>query len=365
MYQEKLISALRSKKALLTLYGATHCLVDAACAALIFGLLWQPQLKSQEYFFLVVGYNILAFAFQPLFGLLSDKLGKPSIMAGLGIAMTGSSIVISPFSPIIAVGLAGIGNACFHVGGGAIALTLSPGRAGPSGLFVAPGALGLAIGGFIGKNGPILQLPFCCLLFIALYAVIKLKAPYVKFTKSDKPADIKWPIAVGSFLLISIMVRSLVGFSAGAPWQDHKVVLYAMVCAVFAGKALGGIISDRFGWRVTSTIALLACAPLLACGLKYPFCAISGMLLLQMTMPVTLAALYALFPRKPAFAFGAACLALIIGAAPIFTHIKHLFISWQIIGACALISAAVLFTALFLLQGGQKERHAFPAKLSV
>jgi len=45
---------------------------------------------------------------------------------------------------------------------------------------------------------------------------------------------------------------------------------------------------------------------------------IVGLLLFQMTMPVTLTAVARLMPRYPATAFGATCLALILGALPTF-----------------------------------------------
>jgi Na+/H+ antiporter NhaD/arsenite permease-like protein len=76
------------------------------------------------------------------------------------------------------------------------------------------------------------------------------------------------------------------------------------------------------------------------------------MLLFQMTMPVTLTAVHRLLPKRPAFSFGLTCLALIIGAAPVFSAWKHAVVSWQVVFYCVVLSTGVLFAALYLLQHG-------------
>jgi hypothetical protein len=76
-----------------------------------------------------------------------------------------------------------------------------------------------------------------------------------------------------------------------------------------------------------------------------------GMWLFQMTMPVTLVALYALMPGRPAFAFGLTCLALILGGLPTFFRaIKAHYDSWAFL-VLILISAAALYEALRRLRG--------------
>jgi MFS transporter, FSR family, fosmidomycin resistance protein len=340
------------KNSLLAVYGAAHGLVDAACAALVFGLVWQYQLTSQVYFLLAVGYNVLAFAFQPLCGLVSDRMRNHSMTAAFGIALTAVSVILAPVNPYIAVGCAGLGNAFFHVGGGAVSLMLAPGRARVPGLFVAPGALGIAVGAMLGRKGPVEPVLFLCLLIAASAAMIFMKTPKDNKTFLSKPESLRWPVLVGSLLLVSIMIRSLVGFSAGFPWHNDKTVLFLIVCAAFAGKALGGIVSDRFGWLATTTTVSLVSAPLLAFGFVNPLGTIIGMLLFQMTMPVTLTAVHRLLPKRPAFSFGLTCLALIIGAAPVFSAWKHVFASWQVVFYCVVLSTGVLFAALYMLQRG-------------
>jgi predicted MFS family arabinose efflux permease len=91
-------------------------------------------------------------------------------------------------------------------------------------------------------------------------------------------------------------------------------MLLAIAAAACVGKVLGGFVSDRVGWRRTSTLALLVAAPLLGPLLDSPLAAVAGTLLLQSTMAVTLKATHLLIPDRPALAFGLPCLAILAGA---------------------------------------------------
>lgn len=336
-------------RSVLLLYGATHGLVDTACAALVFGLAWSQQFSGNDYLLLVIGYNALAFALQPLFGLIADKVRRPSATAALGTALTGVGVALSANHTVLAVCFAGVGNAIFHVGGGAVALTMMPNRSSAPGLFVAPGALGIAIGAIIGGNGPITAWPFLILLAVAATTVVSVKTQARDTLPQQKPMIVRWPLFIGALLLLSVAIRSLVSFGAAAPWGDHKQVLFLIACAAFSGKALGGIVADRYGWLGTATSALLVSAPLLAFGAHYPAFTLIGMFLFQMTMPVTLAALFMLLPGRPSFAFGLTCLALIAGAAPFFTQVKSSLSSGIVIFPAILAAAGALFIALRML----------------
>jgi hypothetical protein len=99
-------------------------------------------------------------------------------------------------------------------------------------------------------------------------------------------------------------------------WRTSTFALFALAAAAMTGKCIGGLAGDRFGWRSTSTIALLVSAPLIAAGLQRFDAALTGTLFFQFTMPVTLAAVYLAYPRWPGLAFGLPCLALLLGALP-------------------------------------------------
>ncbi len=337
---------------LLLLYGTAHGLVDTACAALVFGLAWTQQASVDNYLLLVIGYNIFAFALQPLCGMIADSVRNSGVTAAFGIFLTGLGVALGPHDSFLAVCCAGVGNAVFHVGGGAVALTMVPNRSSAPGLFVAPGALGVAIGALIADNGPVPTGLFLCLLPVAAAAIFLVKTRAVDHAPQPKPITVRWPFMIGILLLLSIAVRSLVSFGAAVPWTGEKRILFLIACSAFAGKALGGVIADRYGWLGTATTALLLSAPLLAFGALHPAMILIGMFLFQMTMPVTLAALSMLLPGRPSFAFGLTCLALVAGAAPFFTQAKFSLGSALVLFPAILAAAAALFFALRMILPG-------------
>jgi hypothetical protein len=82
--------------------------------------------------------------------------------------------------------------------------------------------------------------------------------------------------------------------------------------------------------------------PLLALAGDSPAAGIIGLLVFNLTMPVTLAAVAAMLPRgREGFAFGLTCLALFVGAAPAL-------IGWAQPPSPAVLSALVLPAAAAL-----------------
>jgi FSR family fosmidomycin resistance protein-like MFS transporter len=333
----------------LGVYSCSHCAVDAACAALAFGIVHVYPLTSSQFITFIIMYNLLAFGTQPVFGWIADKLRAHRGSALLGIGLTALSLVAMRIHPALAIAMAGTGNAMFHVGGGAVSLAISPHRASAPGIFVAPGAIGIFIGAMIGRAGPVIAWPFLVILGILFCTTYFVRHPGTAVDETENRPAIQLPVIFGTLLLFSIAVRSFSGFAAGAPYQGQYGVIFWLVMAALAGKAAGGIISDRFGWLAINVSALVVAIPLLGFGWAHPVLAVCGMLLLQMTMPVTLTALKELFPRHAAFSFGLAAEALVIGAAPLFTHLKPMYRSWPLLMVLVFLSAISLFAALKLL----------------
>jgi hypothetical protein len=119
-------------------------------------------------------------------------------------------------------------------------------------------------------------------------------------------------------LLVSVAVRSFVGFGACFQCPGGLAIAIGLPVAGFLGKLVGGMAADRLGWLRASAGALLLSLPLIAFSGGSLVLALPGVLLFQSTMAVTLVAVYALMPRWPATAFGLPCLALIAGSFPTF-----------------------------------------------
>jgi FSR family fosmidomycin resistance protein-like MFS transporter len=152
---------------------------------------------------------------------------------------------------------------------------------------------------------------------------------------------------VVGFVLLSIAARSLLGFLVTFPWETRPAELILLTAATVAGKALGGILADRWGWIRVAVGSLVAATPFLACASTYPVAAIPGLLLLNLTMAVTLAALADAIPGYAAFSFGLTSLALLLGALPSLLGVR--VGGPVIVSLVMLLSSAVLYRGLRIL----------------
>ena len=301
-------------------------------------------------FWTVAGYDMLAFGLEFPLGLLVDRLRLARLSMILGAAMAAVVLAPGPVPALATMIVAGVGNALFHLGAGGLVLRSAGGRAAPAGVFVAPGALGLGLGLWMGRTGRGSTFPIYIALAFAVVALITLDKPATvdrdkPIGAGRQPALLPWLILL-VLLLVSVAVRSFVGFGACFQCAGGLAVAIGLPAAGFLGKLVGGMVADRLGWLRTSTAALLLSLPLIAFSGGSLFLALPGVLLFQSTMAVTLVAVYALMPRWPATAFGLPCLALIAGAFPTFVPAgKQLFGRWTFVLLIAL-SAAVLALAL-------------------
>lgn len=295
-------------------------------------------------------YDVLAFAGQPLVGVVADRLrAGPVVLAGLGL--TGCAVVLASLGsgPGVAVGLAavavaGLGNAVTHVGAGVAVLRGDPTRATPAGLLVAPGALGLGLGLWFGRDA---GLGATWWVAVPLAGAAALALHLHRAGRLEPPISGAWPgawpgaqvpagrgatgspgerlvavpgrrlaaTAVG-LLLVSVAIRSLVGASAGRGYDAGWWLAAGVPLAACAGKALGGVVADRAGWLPATVGALLVSLPLLAVQHVHPAVLLAGLLAFQTTMPVTLVAVGRLLPGRPGTAFGLPCAALLVGSLP-------------------------------------------------
>ena len=334
-------------------YSVVHGIVDLSCAAIVFGTLLFHGTNVHDVFIFVIVYNLLAFALQAPFGLLVDKfqVAKES-------ALIGCLILLSAFfffdTPALVVILSGLGNAFFHVWGWSISLNFSPQKATAPGIFVAPGALWLAIGILIWKGGWFVAWPFIVLLVASCVFIILSKLPNINYKTEYIKPKVKYFELVILLLLLSVSIRSLYGLAAA--WKADVTLLFILTSAIVLGKALWGIVWDKFGWTRTAIVALVISAPLLAFFPSVPALAILWAFLFQMTMPITLTALSNMLPWRSATAFGLTVLALIIGILPTYIWAKWFLGNKRIILTIVFISAISLLVSFRFLNNYFKDK---------
>ncbi len=356
----------RSAMRLAIKLGTIHALVDAASAAILYAEVARYRLPFETLVALVLLYNSLAFGSQWLVGILADLRTAYRPTAAVGTLLIAAAAVVEPLYPWIGAAMAGIGNACFHVGAGAVVLRQSHGRAAESGVFVGPGAMGLVTGLWLGLNSGLWRLPVIVLLVCSSLMLLRIM-PSFGLGNRDRRLDLAalpvpnaplpaafvrpqstalWIGLPVALLLGSVAVRSAVGSLLSSSWRTSAFVVLALAAAAMAGKCVGGLLSDRFGWRRSSTLALLLASPLVAAGMYRFDGAITGVLAFQFTMPVTLAAVYLAFPKWPGLAFGLPCLALLLGALPGLTGLLDPVTFKPFAAPLVLLSAVMLFVGL-------------------
>jgi FSR family fosmidomycin resistance protein-like MFS transporter len=267
-------------------------------------------------------------------------------LAAIAGCLIAAAALLVPPLPILTVVIAGIGSAAFHVGAGVLCLQTTPHAATAPGLFVAPGSLGLLLGAILGKHEAMANIP---LLSVALLVcLVMMHCPIVAAgpkSKTGRPAC-TYELVL-ALILLSIAGRALLGGFAGFAWEAHPVSLIALTIAAAGGKAVGGIVADRWGWMQVGVLSLLAALPFFIWGAGYPVAVILGILLLNLTMPVTLAAAVEALPGYPGFAFGLTCLALLFGAMPALLGIS--FSGPVLVPVVIVLSTAALYRGLRML----------------
>lgn len=328
--------------------GVVHFLVDASSNFVMARLL--RICAPADFVLLLVAYNFLAFALQPLAGLGADWLRAPRAVMCAGLLLTAAAMLALDQTLWLPVLLTGLGNALFHVGGGTIASRATWGRASGPGLFIAPGAMGVVVGAAAGRNGSLALWP----IFLALLAAAPLGARLPASGPSG-PARASVPLPTGAkeilvLLLLAIAGRSLLGARVGGQLALHLGIALPLAVAAFSGKALGGLIADWVGWKRTAVPSLILSSLLLLAGQRSAWAATGGMLCFQAVTAITLAALYRILPTRVALVFGCASAALFVGSLPVLLRFDFTtFAPVPVDSLLALLTTIAVWRALALI----------------
>ncbi len=344
-------------------YALCHFVVDFACVSsmlcAVSRVLGESGQGSLEVVALsILLYDIVAFTLQLPIGIALDQLDKNSYAALLSYALVGAGVIFS-LVPIAllewpAILLLAIGNALFHSAGGLSVLNISQKHAGPSGIFIATGAIGVFLGTQSAQMGR-LQIAFSLLVLLFLCALITLVVQKVNkkywnvhnvlFDISDLSFNTLLAIAL---LSLVVALRSYAGMVMAFPWKSEMLLLVLSILGVFAGKALGGVVADRIGFRTTAIFSLIAAATLFAPSWEIPVLGLLGVFFFNFTMSITLASLANILPNAKGTAFGLASFSLAVGALPALVgfRIEHP----AMLSGISLVSALALGVGLTLVK---------------
>lgn len=344
-------------------YALCHFVVDFACVSTMLcavsRVLGESGQGSMEVVALsILLYDIVAFTLQLPIGIALDQLDKNSYAALLSYALVGAGVILS-LVPIAllewpAILLLAIGNALFHSAGGLSVLNISQKHAGPSGIFIATGAIGVFLGTQSAQMGR-LQIAFSLLVLLFLCALITLVVQKVN-KKYWNVHNVSFDIprlssnTLLAIVLLSLVValRSYAGMVMAFPWKSEMLLLVLSILGVFAGKALGGVVADRIGFRTTAIFSLIVAATLFVPSWEIPVMGLLGVFFFNFTMSITLASLANILPNAKGTAFGLASFSLAVGALPALAgfRIEHP----AMLSGISLVSALALGVGLTLVK---------------
>ena len=344
-------------------YALCHFVVDFACVSsmlcAVSRVLGDSGQGSMEVVALsILLYDIVAFTLQLPIGIALDQLDKNSYAALLSYASVGAGVVLS-LVPIAllewpAILLLAIGNALFHSAGGLSVLNISQKHAGPSGIFIATGAIGVFLGTQSAQMGR-LQIAFSLLVLLFLCALItlvvqKVNKKYwnVHNVSFDIPRLSSNTLLAIALLSLVVALRSYAGMVMAFPWKSKMLLLVLSILGVFAGKALGGVVADRIGFRTTAIFSLIVAATLFVPSWEIPVMGLLGVFFFNFTMSITLASLANILPNAKGTAFGLASFSLAVGALPALAgfRIEHP----AMLSGISLVSALSLGVGLTLVK---------------
>lgn len=287
-----------------------HFLVDGLCACVLYQLLMTaalPQMAGA-----ILAYNVLAFLTQPLTGMAADRLRQPQLLLygavallALGVAVSLLVVLSATFATVMTPLFLGLGNSLFHVWGGRQVAVSTGNDARALGFFVAPGALGLAV-------GMLLHAWWLAFAFLGLIVVLSL-IPFaaVAPAASGPSVRVRLPWLAVLVVMAFVVVRSLLGEGYSSELSSAGFPLLAIGCLAMVGKMAGGFVVRRAG-ALTTLLALAVLLLLLALPQGLPASGLS-LLLVNMTMAATLWLANASMPGREGLTFGLLAAALMPG----------------------------------------------------
>lgn len=220
----------------------------------------------------------------------------------------------------------------------------------PNGIFVSSGAMGVALGSLCESGIIAFVLIFAAVLLTGLLQKLEIRdAKMTEHGLSAKTASLYIPFDIandGKFIVLvgllmaAVFVRSYAGSIMPSEWEKDGWLVVLPAAASCLGKALGGMAGDRFGGARTGVMSLIVSVPFVCLGAGNMVLSLAGILLFNMTMPITLCGLASLMPENLGFAFGLTTLALLIGVGiTYFTVLPAAFVKPVV--AVLIICAAV------------------------
>jgi FSR family fosmidomycin resistance protein-like MFS transporter len=305
------------------LLGAAHALNDFFSGYLL--AVFSKNFSVNTTTEMLLLYGALAFGGQIPVGLWLNKHAnlKLAVFLAIILLILGATLSHTNYS-ILTLVVVGIASALLHVAGGTWILNIAPDRAGITGIFVAPGVAGLALGGVLGSQGmsniPIFTIAIAFILLVAIWmAAQKYLTNYNAVTSQISP-EFEAHDAIMLIVLAAICLRSLLWDIINIYYVGRNYsLLLALGFSAFSGKIIGGFISDALGWKRWLLISLPLSTLLLGFFGSNAIVLCAGVALLQSTTPMMVKLMHNAFPGEPSIAIALSLgLGILLAGIPTF-----------------------------------------------
>ncbi|MDO5308971.1 MAG: hypothetical protein Q4G03_05705 [Planctomycetia bacterium] len=354
----------------LSAFTVCHFVVDFVCAFILFRLYESEAIVSGSVLPYFILYNVLAFGLEciigPFFSLKSARacscIGCALLimatfvgmfvqhsLGGIEIMRRGDSSSLMAeshsiqFLVILAITLAGIGNAFFHVGGGIDAISRNIGRYWRGGVFISSGALGIPLGAiYAGMTTswffyviPVVVVALSALSIWAFCRVNSLPsdaqalgiatdgaaatASVDNYVRSRYASLFGARVRIGLLIcaLVVVLLRSSFSFLSLPFYFTRTTASFSpllIAVAFFLGKFFGGFMADLFGARLIGALSLVISAFCLCFGQgELPL--YLAVFCINVTTSITVVSTVAWTRGRAGLGFGLTTLAFLLGSA--------------------------------------------------
>lgn len=299
-------------------------------------------------------YSLLAFAGQLPVGILLDSNHKIKSFSLFAIICLLMAIVLAPFSIFLAIIVSGIASAFVHVSGGTVCFLSDNKNSILSGMFTAPGVIGLISGGILGGIPVaafyilVLLIPVAALLFYVW------KIPFLAYKNTPthntiSPSTLDTHDAFMLLLLAAIAFRSLLWNIVHIMCFKDNSWLWGLGISAALGKLIGGYITNKVNWRKFVFVSIIAAVILINFSSDHLVLFCIGVALLQSAVPITLLLMQNYMQTRPATAT-AVCLGIAIVLAGLPTYIEQFRAMQNNVYFLLLISTLFLLPNIWILK---------------
>lgn len=275
-------------------------------------------------------YSAIAFGGQVPAAFVIEKRGSYRGWTLFAFALMAAAVLLQSGSNVAAILVSGLASAIYHVSGGALSISLPKRKSISAGFFSAPGVIGLTLGGFfIGR------MEFNLLWVLPLVIGFALVLFFAKTeTPAETPEARKQATAPGFEVHDGIMLLLLLVIALrSAVWDVYQVVYHSspewmlwIALAAAAGKALGGLLAERYDKVNYLGASLFSSIILLQFSNRHPAFLLTGIALLQSTIPACILLVNRFLRGMPAMSNAVVLgLAIVLGSFPYQFESRNMF----------------------------------------